>query len=124
MGYESRVYVIEESPYRGVGELPWGDVIAMFDLCKMNYDLYYGKSFPSLFNKERTCEFYADDGNTLITEDYYGEEVKKADSEEVIKWLKAYFKNGNEWYRAKAFYATLLSLEKEDVAYSLYHFGC
>ena len=124
MGYESKVYIVQEYPkYYEDEKLPYGSVIAMFDLCKMGYSEYHGRAFRELFNHERTCEFYADDFDTVITEDYYGDEVTKAeDNKAVVKWMKAYIKD-NDWYRAKVVLDTLLSLEKNNVEYSLYHFG-
>lgn len=123
MGYESKVYIVQESKHQRADRLPWGDVIAMFDLCKMNYWDYYGRSFPLLFDQERTCEFYADDGNTIITKDNYGDSITKANNATVIKWMKRFVKE-NDWYRANALLATLLALEKNNVEYSLYHYGC
>ena len=122
MGYESKIYVVEEYEPVFDGRLGYGDIIATFDLCKMGYDIYNGKSFRQLFNQDRTCDFYADDGNTIIKEDCYGDEIQKADPEEVIAWLKQMTKD-NSWYRAKVFYKFLLELEKTGVGYSLYHYG-
>ena len=126
MGYESKIYIVQESPYHATNELPYGDVIAMFDLRKVGYNICYGKTFPSLFDEERTCIFYADDGNTELTEDCYGDEITKADNHEVIRWLKADIKGRgveNAWHRENILLDTLLSLEKNNVEYSLYHFG-
>ena len=123
MGYESKIYVVQEyEPIFGTERLGYGDIIAVFDLCKMGYELYNGKSFRDLFNQKRTCEFYADDGNTIIEEDCYGDEIEKADNAEVIAWLKEMTK-GTDWYRAKLFYKFLLEIEKSGAAYSLYHYG-
>ena len=122
MGYESKIYIVHEYPKYGEG-MPYGQVIAMFDLCKMAYSKYCGMYFPDLFNEERTCDFYADDGNTVIVDDNYGDAVRKAESnKDVIKWLKACTKE-NDWYLPKVFLDTLLSLEKSKVKYSLYHYG-
>ena len=125
MGYESRVYVVQEYKSIKPDGLGYGDVIAMFDLCKMGWSEFNGKTFPQLFNQERTCEFYDDDGNTIITTDNYGDEIRKANPKEVISWLKKYNAD-NEWggwYRAEVFYKFLMAMEKTKQAYSLYHFG-
>ena len=123
MGYESRIYIVMEYPKYAYDEMPYGSVIAMFDLRKMGYWQLHGRYFPHLFDTPRTCEFYADDGNTIISEDCYGDVVYKAgDNRAVINWLKAYVKD-NDWCRAKVFLDTLLSLEKNHVDYSIYHYG-
>lgn len=122
MGYESKIYVVQEWEPLADGKLGYGDVIAVFDLCKMGYDIYNGKSFRQLFNQARTCDFYADDGNTIIKEDCYGDEIEKADNAEVIAWMKE-MTRGTDWYRAKLFYKFLLEIEKSGAAYSLYHYG-
>lgn len=129
MGYESKVYVVKEydSEYCTVhNRLPYGDIIAIFNLCKMSYDLICGKSFKDLFTEERTCDFYADDGDTVIEEDCYGSAIKKAkDNSDVLDWLKKHCERhkNDPWYREKAFRDFLKSLEKQQVTYSLYHFG-
>lgn len=122
MGYESKIYVVQEYDPLFEGRLGYGDIIATFDLCKMGYEIYNGKSFQQLFNQDRTCDFYADDGNTIIKEDCYGDEIQKADPKEVIAWLKQMTEE-NSWYRAKLFYKFLLELEKTGADYSLYHYG-
>lgn len=122
MGYESKIYVVEEyEPYMD-GKLGYGDVIAVFDLCKMGWEFHNGKTFRDLFNQPRTCDFYADDGNTIIKEDCYGDEIEKADNAEVVAWLKA-MTRGETWWRAKVFYKFLLEMEKTGMQYSLYHYG-
>ena len=122
MGYESKIYVVQEYEPFKEGIKPYGEVIAMFDLCKMGWDIYYRKSFRDLFNQERTCDFYSDDGNTVIEEDCYGDEIQKADPKEVIKWLRAFIKDSDYW-RANLFYKFLLEMEKSGNGYSLYHYG-
>lgn len=124
MGYESKVYIVQESTsgYVDHDGLVWGDVVAMFDLCRMGWESYYGKTFSQLFDQERTCYFYSDDGNTQIVDDKYGDPIQKADKKEVIKWLRKFCKE-NEWYRAKLLLSCLETLEKSGEAYSVYHFG-
>ena len=122
MGYESKIYVVREvGPSFGDG-LAWGDKIAIFDLAKMGYEIYNGKSFRQLFNQDRTCDIYADDGNSIIKEDCYGDELQKADPKELIAWLKQMTKDDPYW-RANLLYKFLLELDKTGEAYSLYHYG-
>lgn len=133
MGYESRVYIVVEWPLDQ--SLAWGDVLATFDLSKMGCFTYKGKMFRELFNKTRTCYFYdfeydadASRGekdyyvNTIMTEDRYGDEIKKADIHEVIDWMDHFLKEDDYW-RAKVFRDTLVSLVKANAVCSVYHFG-
>ena len=123
MGYESKVYVVQEYAPFAAGRLGYGDKIAMVDLCKMGYDTYNGKRFPDLFSEERTCDIYMDDGETIIEEDCYGQPIQKApDNLAVIRWLEASRKGGT-WYRAEVLLSILKRLEKDNVEYSLYHYG-
>ena len=89
----------------------------------MGNNMYNDLYFTDLFNDDRTCEFYGDDGNTIIDEDYYGDKVRKAwSNQEVIKWLEALLEADRYWI-AEALLATLKALEKSGEEYSLYHFG-
>lgn len=124
MGYESKIYVVQ--PYAD----DFGDVIAMFDLCKMSYDPYNGTTFPGLFTieKEDSYKIYQPDGNTPVKEDCYGDTVKRAENnQKVIEWLKAFCKgeggDKSAWYRAVVFRDFLISLEKTGWEYELYHYG-
>lgn len=125
MGYESRIYVIREFDNISYG-LPYGEKIAVLNLCKMGSERYNKKTFRELFNQERTCHFYADDGETIIEEDRYGDKIQKADPKEVIKWLRKMLKNDYYW-RAEMLYKFLLGMEKAKEktgqGYSLYHYG-
>lgn len=121
MGYESRVYIVQEHDPWIKGELAYGHKLAMFDLCKMGYEPINGKRFWELFNQERTCYFYSDD-DTQIVDDYYGDPIQKADNKELIRWLRKALKAEPYW-RAKALLSCLESLEKSGEAYSVYHFG-
>ena len=122
MGYESKVYIVQEYEPLIISELAYGSKLAMFDLCKMGYESYNRKTFSELFNQERTCQFYADDFETSIEYDMYGDPVQKADNKELIKWLRKFCKE-NPYWRAKALLSCLESLEKSGEAYSVYHFG-
>lgn len=78
MGYESRLYIVKASK-----EINYAEVIAMFNCRGMP-----GNGWRSMFDKPFERELYADDGNTLITEDKYGEKLKYADFLTVIDWLE------------------------------------
>jgi hypothetical protein len=112
--------------YAQYGRLAYGNKIAVFNLCKMSYDRIDGKCFSDLFTEERTCDIYADDGDTVIEEDCYGDSIKKPkDNSLVLKWLEKHRKMSKDdlWYREIVFRDFLKSLEKNNVEYSLYHYG-
>ena len=143
MGYESKLYIVKEYEPYIEGELGCGDLVAVFDLSKMGYEKYNGKSFSGLFNQERTCKIYAVDSeigvpdkcyrcktyekrDTLITRDCYGANVKKADMNELIAWLQEMLKDEFYW-RAKVLLETLLEIKKcepeNGASVSVYHYG-
>lgn len=77
MGYESRVYIVKKSM-----ESNYAEEIAKFN-CRGMAD-----GWTNLFDKPFVGDLYADDGNTLITEDKYGKELKYTDFPSVIAWLE------------------------------------
>ena len=77
MGYESRIYVVNVNK-----SISYGEVIARFDLSKI------GNGFSDLFKNPVDFHFYAEDGDTIITKDSYGDEVKTASIQDVIEWLE------------------------------------
>jgi len=84
MGYESRLYVVNKRGYvSGETNKQWAEVIAVFNMCKFG-------AFNDIFLKETDCYLYADDGNTEITKDRYGDSLKEASIEDVIAYLENY----------------------------------
>ena len=79
MGYESRLYIVKARK-----SMDYAEIIARFDCLNMGY----GNGWRELFNKSFNCDMYADDGNTPIKEDCYGDELKYADFPTVITWLE------------------------------------
>lgn len=77
MGYESRIYVVNVNE-----STSYGQVIARFDLSNAGFNFSY------LFKKQVDFDFYADDGNTKIKTDNYGEKLKSASIQDVIEWLE------------------------------------
>ena len=85
MGYESRIYIIEKTNYSWAEEngMKYARVLAMFDVSKF-YELADWFS-----NKPATKHYiYADDGDTEIIEDRYGDTLKEASVKEVIDKLE------------------------------------
>ena len=93
MGYESRIYVVEKRERLGKDIKKYAQKIAVFDICKFD--------FGNIFQKETDCYIYADDGNTKILEDCYGDPLKEASIEDVINCLETY-NSTQEHYRRVA----------------------
>lgn len=77
MGYESRVYIVEENK-----EVNYAEIIARFDCSEMK------TNFRELFKKAFESKMYAEDGNSLIKEDNYGKSLTTANFPTVIAWLE------------------------------------
>ena len=96
MGYESRLYVVEKHKnfYPSDNNMVWGEVVAVFDLCKC-----YPVSDELCKYPNTNAYIYADDGNTEILEDKYGEKLKEIPVKDTIKIIKKAMKNDNYSYR-------------------------
>lgn len=83
MGYDSRIFVVEKSSGAALEEhsKKYASVLARVEVCKF-------PNLVSVFKKETDCYIYSDDGNTEILTDCYGEPLKEATIEEVIKCLE------------------------------------
>lgn len=104
MGYESRIYVVSKS---GLG-LEYGktyaSVIAVFNASK-----YAG--LPDVFQKKTDCYIYADDGNSMILWDCYGDELKEAPIGDVIRFLESELERGETYSRIKPLLALLKAFD-------------
>jgi len=82
MGYESRLYVVEKTDFSGYehSDHKYAQVVAMFDLSKAGLH-------SSMF-RPTDCYIYADDGNTEIVVDCYGDPLKELSIPEVIRLLE------------------------------------
>lgn len=88
MGYESKFIVGDKSSQVYDGKT-WVQVYATFDVSKMGYD---SKSMKVVSDTPLPADerffFYADDGNTMITEDRYDEPLKSIDYNELLLALR------------------------------------
>lgn len=107
MGYESRLYVVRKSKSQTSPEsgLRFAQKIAVFDLCKV----------PTVSDKMRAYKatdsfIYADDGNTEIVKDDYGEDMKEIPLADAIKILEAAAAKDDYW-RYKPCIALLKSMQ-------------
>lgn len=117
MGYESRLYVVEESKFLFPSDdgKVWAEVIAKIEM---------GVCWPlsDVFKSEAKGYIYADDGNTRIDEDKYGKPLTVAEIDDVIKCLKKIVKEDGYW-RAKIAIDFLKSIKKENPNCKVYHYG-
>lgn len=92
MGYESRLYVVEKSKPSYIENdcMVWGEVVAVFDLCKCYLVSDELRKYPNT-----NAYIYADDGNTKILEDKYGEKLKEIPVKDTIKIIKKAMKKEN-----------------------------
>ena len=121
MGYESKIYVVRKSSFNGTAlQKRYAEKIAEFNLCKV-----YGIS-NILRNMPKTdCYIYADDGNTEIVEDMYGEGLTECTPERLLEIIENEKKKDDFGYwRYDMILATLKELVKlkDDRLYCL-HFG-
>lgn len=91
MGYESKLYVVEKKGNLFEEKKQYAEVIAVYNMSKFD-------AFGGIFQNEADCYFYADDGDTEVTTDKYGDTIKEAPINEVIEYLEKY-KSENEHYR-------------------------
>ena len=117
MGYESKLYVVEESDFKIPSDdgKVWAQVIGMVDLCKC-YPI------AEIFTDEANGYIYAEDGNTRIEEDMYGSPLGVATLDEVIEKLKEIVKD-TDYRRAKAALAFLKGVQKSMPDCVVYHYG-
>lgn len=95
MGYESRLYVVNKTTSKNFeGTHFYAEKIATFDLSKTGeYDVFH--KYPAT-----DCYIYADDGNTEILKDCYGEgliEIPIPDAIKILEDLIAKYPNYRRW---------------------------
>lgn len=83
MGYESRLYVCEKTNVLGLSGRRWYDVIASINLSKMGEISTKMRGYPAT-----NGYIFADDGNTEIIEDDYGDPLNEIPIEEAIEILQ------------------------------------
>ena len=112
MGYESKLYIVNKLPehvairYNG---MQYSELIAMVDICK------YHKWSNKAINYPRTnCYFYAEDGNTIIIEDQYGEPLKEVPLDDALDILDEAFYSGDSYRRLGPALALLQSLKDNE----------
>ena len=121
MGYESKLYVVDKMEYAIPEFKPWGQVICMIDICKYPVVSDFMREHP-----DTDCYIYADDGNTEIIEDRYGEPLKECDVEELFEFVNTLVENGETYRRVFPLHAMLKSFvehKNEWQNLKVLHFG-
>lgn len=106
MGYESKIYVVKKSNSFDENGKYWASKIAELDMSNSG-------DFRNIFKKETDCYIYADDGNTPIFEDKYGEQLKEATVDDVVKWLDDIISDGEDYRRFKVALSLLKSFQTD-----------
>lgn len=106
MGYESKLYVVEKCHKFPDEKMGYARIIAMFDMSKV-YDLV------DVFKRETEWYFYADDGDTQVLEDRYGDTLKEATVEEVIEAVEEIIASGDQYRRWFPLLATLKVIQNQ-----------
>lgn len=87
MGYDSRFFVVDKSDIRSVDQpdIFWGKKIADFDLAVVpRISSIIHSKYP-----DTNCYIYADDGNTAILEDKYGDKLKEIPLQDMIQIVES-----------------------------------
>jgi len=111
MGYESKFYVVNKTTQKSLdGKRYWAEVIASFDLCKV-----YAVSDP-IRNKYKATDayIYADDGNTEIIEDNYGDPLIEIPIDVMIQLMEKVITSENYYRRYNPFLQMLKGFNKDD----------
>lgn len=123
MGYESKIYIVKKSSYAwGDDGKKYAEKIAMIDMCKC-YELS-----GILRNKPETdCYIYADDGDTEIITDCYGEPLTETPVYEALQIVKKVIAETPwEYWRYNVLLATLQSVYDfvgKDEDFVILHYG-
>ena len=106
MGYESKIYIGEKSGIKDNDGMTYVQVIAMFDMCKMG-------NLINVFDRKTDCYFYADDGNTKVLEDKYGDALTEAEIEDFIYVLEEAVDSGENYRRIFPLLSTLQTIYEQ-----------
>lgn len=106
MGYESKIYIGEKSSMKDNDGMTYVQVIAMFDMCKMG-------NLINVFDRKTDCYFYADDGNTKVLEDEYGDALTEAEIEDFIYVLEEAIDSGENYRRIFPLLSTLQTIYEQ-----------
>lgn len=106
MGYESKIYIGEKSSIKDNDGMTYVQVVAMFNMCKMG-------NLINVFDRKTDCYFYADDGNTKVLEDEYGDALTEAKIEDFIYVLEEAVDSGENYRRIFPLLSTLKTIYEQ-----------
>ena len=111
MGYESRFYIVNKTDIKSMSKKRyWAQVIAMFDLGKV-----YAVSSPIRDKYQATDVYiYADDENTEITKDRYGEPLIEIPLDDMIQLMKKVITSEDYYRKYNPFLQLLKGFHKSD----------
>ena len=108
MGYESRIYIVTKMSKFKWEEKTYAQVVAMFEMGKC----YFLSS--RLRNEPKTdCYFYADDGDTKVLEDRYGDELTETTPRVVIDILEDAIAKGEDYRRVFPLLSALKTIDEQ-----------
>ena len=126
MGYDSRIYVVHKVDqgdfidFYSDGRC-FAEEIAKFELCKVPEFRERIRKYPYT-----DCYIYADDGDTRIIEDNYGEKLREIPLQDAINIIKECLSTDtNPWWRLEACLSMLegLNYPGMDSPLTVLHYG-
>lgn len=118
MGYESKIVIVRKGYHTNEDGMRYATKLAEFDLGKV-----YGLS-DQIHRKPTTdCYYYADDGDTQITEDRYGERLTEISVSDLAKMVETAMEE-SDYYLYPILLLTLKGFEQfADPRIVCLHFG-
>ena len=119
MGYESKIYLVRKSNFFDEDGKRFAEKIAEFNLSKV-----YGVSSILRAMPKTDCYIYADDGDTEMLEDRYGDELTECTPEKLIELIEDQANKFDTYWRYNLILPCLREIAKlkDDKIYCL-HFG-
>ena len=108
MGYETKLYIVSKCNKFHDEEMVYAQVIAMFNMSKCYFLSNVLRDEP-----KTDCYFYADDGNTRVIEDRYGEPLKETTVAMVIGLLEDAIDKGEDYRRIFPLLSALKTIEAQ-----------
>ena len=109
MSYESKLYIVDKGWLMDDDGMVFADVVATYDMCKC-----YFLSDVLIKEQKTNCYFFADDGNTKILEDKYGDALTETSIDHVISILEEAVDAGEEYRRIFPLLAMLRSFREQE----------
>ncbi len=121
MGYESKIYVVRKTDLSWNNEdtMKYAQEIAKFDMGKC-----YSLSDILREQPKTDCYIYADDGNTRILEDCYGNALTETSLAEAIEILKQVIAKADyPYWRYDVLLKSLEAINEWDNNFHILHYG-